>query len=394
MPSIAKEGRLPIVIWIKKILRSYVLPVSVPVIILFGLAEIGARMYEYVSPPMPFDVGQGFDKSSLLFVPIDNGYMETHPDKRISFRYQRFLQKKPPRTLRIFALGESSVNYLEYEFSELEKELQRQFGEYVDRVEIINCGGLSYGSHRLVLVALEIVHYEPDLILIYMGHNEFEEVQQMHLAISSFVVAQRTLGHLALFRRMRDFLAQRRIASLEEAQQIREVATSIPDSSKAWLHEFTQEEIEGRMAAFESNLTAMVTLFQRHNIPVILGTVPSNLFQPNLPGPQGHAYEEVRLLFASGAYAEGIERGRAILRNASPRHQSSDSENEIIRRVADTYRVPLADVEAAIIAAEPHGVPGETLFNDHCHLNPAGNRILRECYQSLIVEILRTRLRA
>ena len=50
--------------------------------------------------------------------------------------------------------------------------------------------------------------------------------------------------------------------------------------------------------------------------------------------------------------------------------------------------MPLADVEAAVIAAEPHGVPGETLFNDHCHLNPAGNALLVRVYEKEILRAL------
>ena len=30
--------------------------------------------------------------------------------------------------------------------------------------------------------------------------------------------------------------------------------------------------------------------------------------------------------------------------------------------------------------AEPHHIPGETLFNDHCHLNEKGNEILLQTF--------------
>ena len=49
------------------------------------------------------------------------------------------------------ALGGSSVNHLEPEFKELERDLSTEFDQF-DQIEIINCGGLAYGSHRLVLV--------------------------------------------------------------------------------------------------------------------------------------------------------------------------------------------------------------------------------------------------
>ncbi len=363
--------------------------ILLPVLLLFGLAETAARFRERWSPPMAVDIGQGFDRDSMLFVPTESGYMETNPDKRVSFQYQRFARSKPPRTLRIFALGGSSVNYLDYEFSQLQQALETSLSDRYEHVEIINCGGLSYGTHRLVLVAAEIVRYSPDIILLYSGHNEFEEVQQMRLANLQYAPAQRLLGKSALFRLMRDVWARQRIAHLQEAGAQREMAASIPDSSKAWLHEFTPEEVLGRMNAFRDNLESMVSLFAENHIHVVIGTVPSNLFRPNLPGKEGVLYEEVISLFKQGRYKEGLQRGREILRNASPRHQSSDAENEIIREVAREHRVILADVEAAIIEAEPNGIPGQTLFNDHCHLNPDGNKILRLLYQAKILDFLR-----
>ena len=71
------------------------------------------------------------------------------------------------------------------------------------------------------------------------------------------------------------------------------------------------------------------------------------------------------------------------------RSQSSDIENSIIRSLAAKYGLPLADVENAVIQAEPHHVPGETLIRDWCHLNVAGNAIWIEQYEPKILELFR-----
>ena len=41
--------------------------------------------------------------------------------------------------------------------------------------EVVNCGGISYASYRLVPILEEVLNYEPDLIVVYTGHNEFLE---------------------------------------------------------------------------------------------------------------------------------------------------------------------------------------------------------------------------
>ena len=367
------------------------LAVVLPVALLFGVLEGGARVREVWVPPLVVDLGQGFDPSSRLFVPdpADPSMMVTNPEKTVSFQKQRFARGKPPRTLRVFALGGSSVNYLDYEFPLLAERLQKALADRYDRAEIINCGGLSYGSHRLVLVAGEIINYAPDLVMVYSGHNEFEELQQLRLSGVEVSRAQRVLSRSALYRLLRDFRARRAIAALEEARAQRDLAVSLPDASKTWDYRFTPEEVAGRMQAYRENLAAILRLCRGHGVPVVIGTVPSNLVKPSLPGPDGQRYEaEVLPLLAAGDFTAAAEKGAAILREASPRHQSSGLENGILRALAAEHGVPLADVEAAVIAAEPHGVPGETLFNDHCHLNPAGNALLVRVYEKEILRAL------
>ena len=185
-----------------------------------------------------------------------------------------------------------------------------------------------------------------------------------------------------------DMRAQKQIGELQEARQRRELATALPDTSKTWAYAFTVEEMAARMDAYRDNLAAIITSCRNRGIPIIVGTVPSNLVKPNLPGDSGKQYEEVLRLYEAGRYEEGAVLGRNILKNAVPRHQSSDVENGIIRRLAEEFGVPLADVESAIIAAEPHHVPGETLFSDHCHLNEQGNRIWRKVYHEKILETI------
>jgi hypothetical protein len=342
-----------------------------PVLVLAAFLEATARVIEIWMPPRVVDIGQGFSPDSRLFIPdpADPAYLITNPSKEVSFHKQRFLKTPPPRTLRAFFLGGSSVNYLDYEFPFLAERLQDRLRGRFDRVEIINCGGLSYGSHRLVLIANEITEYAPGLVMVYSAHNEFEEIEQLGLTRLRVLPLQRLLYRSAFCRFLRDRLASYQISELQATRNRRIAA----------------EEIAERMDNYRNNLTLMIRLFQDRGIPIILGSVPSNLVKPSLPGEAGQRYQEVLDLFAREEFEKGLALGRNILRNTSPRHQSSDTENEIIRALTRQQGVPLADVEAAVLAAEPHQVPGETLFSDHCHLNAAGNKLLIAAYEKQIL---------
>jgi hypothetical protein len=363
-----------------------------PVLVLLGLLEGGARLRELWYPPMDVDLGQGFTGDSLLFSldPADHDYRITHPKKTIAFVDQRFATKKAPGTLRIAALGGSSVNYLDYEFTQWPERLKQALPG-VDRVEIINCGGKSYGSHRLVLIAAEVLQYDIDLMMFYEAHNEFEELEQLDVANVALVPVQRRLEVSALYRLLRDIATQLQVRQLEKetGQSASSLAAMAPDTLAAWRHTFTPEEIATRMQTYRDNLHRIAELCREKQVPLVIGTVPSNLWKMP-PASSITRWDEVQALYDAGNYPEGMALAESLLRDAV-RHQSSEAENEIIRDLAGQPGVYLADVKAAVIAKEPHGVPGETLFGDHCHLNPDGNRILVETFQPRLVEALGAR---
>ncbi len=336
------------------------------------------------------DIGLGFTEDSRLFVPDpnDSRYLVTHPSKTVAFQNQRFLKKKAIGTLRIFFLGGSSVNYVNYELPDLAERLKEQLKPKYKKVEIINCGGLSYGTHRLVLIAREIVNYESDLVMIYSAHNEFEEIEQLHLARVQTTTLQRIIYSSAVMRFIRDRIAEYQISRLEAEHNRRMLAQSLPDAGKGWNHVFTPEEIAERMEKYRQNLSEIISLCKEKGIKVVIATVPSNYIKPNLIGKSAEEYEQVLKLIKEEKYEEAYELGRKIIRETSPRHQSSDLENNIVRELAEKYSIPLADVLSAVEQAEPHHIPGETLFNDHCHLNPAGNKIMIHTFEEKIVQLL------
>ena len=358
---------------------------------MLALFEGAARVAEIWWPPTPIDFGNGFDSNSRLFIPVEGepGVLMTNPRKAKVFERQRFEDPKPAGTMRIIAVGESSIARLQEELLVMEKRMQETLVPAGVRAQVLNAGGRSYGSQRLLLVAAEVANYQPDAVMIYMGHNEFEEVEQLVVSFPESSGLQESLSGSALvrFTRERSLEFQKRILQDEHNKRI--LSRARPDHARAWRHQFTPEEVEVRMAAFKNNLERMILLFKQNGTPVVIGTVPSNLVKPYLPKDEHAKYERVWELLEQGKHAEAEVLGRQVLRQAVGRHQSSPRENEIIRALAEQHQLPLADVEAAITQAEPHHVPGETLFADHCHLNAAGNTILRQVFEEKLRAVLK-----
>lgn len=355
------------------------------------LVEALARVVEIWHTPVAVDVGAGFTEDSRVYVPAAArpGWLETSPTKLGSFLAQQFTVPKPDRTLRVFVVGGSSVHRLDVELGEMERILWTKLQPRYQRVEVVNAGGFAYGSARLVTVVSEVLRYEPDVVAYYEANNEFEEAEQRQLAGLEGLSAQRWTDRSAAMRLVRDVMLRREIDRLRREHEARAAkGPGEPDNVRAWERTFTPDEVAQRMADFRTNVTAALRACRSAGVPVVIGTVPSNLVRPALWGRPALAYQPVRALLQEGRFDEADALGRRVLAEAEARHQSSDLENAILREVARDLDVPLADVEAAVRAAEPHHVPGETLFADHCHLNERGNAILRETLTGAILTAL------
>ncbi len=121
----------------------------------------------------------GFAASQPLFLLQSDGEtMATNPVKLTHFNSQTFLRKKPPGTYRIFTLGGSTTYGHPWRDPVSYSGWLRQLLPIADpsrKYEVINCGGISYASYREAMLAAELIQYQPDLFIVYSGHNEFLE---------------------------------------------------------------------------------------------------------------------------------------------------------------------------------------------------------------------------
>lgn len=143
------------------------------------LAEVGLRVAGLGAPPTQADPYVGFATSRPLFVHDTTGnFLQTAPYKLGHFNQQRFPVRKGADTLRIFCLGGSTTYGRPYadltSFPGWLRELL-PLADPTRHWEVINAGGISYASYRVAAVMEELTGYDPDLFVVYTGHNEFLE---------------------------------------------------------------------------------------------------------------------------------------------------------------------------------------------------------------------------
>ncbi len=109
--------------------------------------------------------------------PEQSKYMLS-PKREKFFADEDFPAVKSANAFRIFCLGGSTVQGRPYSIETSFTTWLRMSLEQAEPErdwEVINCGGISYASYRLIPILEECLNYEPDLFIICTGHNEFLE---------------------------------------------------------------------------------------------------------------------------------------------------------------------------------------------------------------------------
>lgn len=141
--------------------------------------ELGARLFGPAGSAATIDPYVDLHQLRPLFqLDNDSQVYEIGPERMHLFRPASFSVAKPERVFRVFALGGSTTQGEPYSTETafpkwLEIRLQAMMPSR--SVEVINCGGLSYASYRVLAICREVLAHEPDLIVVYTGQNEFLE---------------------------------------------------------------------------------------------------------------------------------------------------------------------------------------------------------------------------
>lgn len=226
------------------------------------------------------DPFRGFSTLVKVFQPGRESYQTRQDSAHRTFNNQSFVLQKPENGFRFFTLGgSSSYGYprgAEVAFPAILTELLAASHPGLF-IEGVNASGISYGMHRLNIVAEELVQYEPDLLIVYSGHNEFIEPGFFESLKSRGVAREGlefALAQSRLYALMRSaIISARDSENLDSSsgstvgRQVRRDQTQI----------YTLEEKERIVKLYREGLERLVELAQSKGVRVLLATIPANL---------------------------------------------------------------------------------------------------------------------
>jgi lysophospholipase L1-like esterase len=342
---------------------------------------------------------------------------------------REFRAEKPAGGFRVFVIGESTAAGYPYPPAYafgawLERRLRASLPELP--IEVVNAAVSGYSSRRALIALREIARYQPDLVIVYSGHNEWAEGRYYSRLTEMdprlFRLRERLvsthlfslLSHLLSRRRetAQEALARYAAGERQEFNEMFEVFSRRAEGSDY----ATPEQIAQRDELYRSNLEQIAQTAREAGARVLFLTLVQN-FADWPPGASTHrpglgesesAEWEARVAEGGRASAAGDcgaalgawdralaiddeyallhyriggcqralgrwDLARAAYRRASDLdrvpHGAPTWFNDWIREIAEQSGALLVDAEAALAAASDHGLVGDDLINEFLHPN-------------------------
>lgn len=214
---------------------------------------------------------------------------EVADDRRAFFAADSFPKTTTAKTKRIFVLGGSTVQGRPYSLPTsfptcMEAGLKTAAKEY--EWDVVNCGGVSYASYRLLPVLDEVLSYNPAAIVLCTGHNEFLEFMTYRdavQAIDTFGESAVGWSNLATVRVLRSWFSEP--SDVAHGRQRPPASKLLPievdallDQSDGWqLYHRSGLDRDRIRSQFKRNIQRMVAVCREHQVPLLLVSPVINL---------------------------------------------------------------------------------------------------------------------
>lgn len=383
----------------------------------FLLLELALRWFGFGDPTARRDPLAGFSQRYPLFERVGDNY-RTVRSRLPFFGDQEFAATKPTNTFRFFTFGGSTVYghpYLNDTAFPAWLALEFAGRDATQKFEAINCGGVSYASYRLAPIVHEVLAYQPDLIILAMGHNEFLEDRSFQPLKSRSALRRWFEDQLFSLRMV---TTAQHLLGRDQVQQDRaltpEVNPRLDDSATGYASYHRDESWRRSVVdQFAESFRGMIAECRAAKVPVLIVTLGSNLRDcppfksEHRPGLSPEAESKWQVLFDAAGRAEetnltaaltlygeaaAIDDAYALLayrrarcfdalgQAASAREfflrakeldvcplRMVEEVAERQRTIAAETQTPLVDARQLLAARCPDELPGDDIYIDHVH---------------------------
>ncbi|MDP4173933.1 MAG: hypothetical protein Q8933_08195 [Bacteroidota bacterium] len=309
---------------------------------------------------------------------------------------ETFDKVKGENTYRVFVLGESSAAGYPYtpaaSFSKyLKKRLEILYPSM--KIEVINIAMTAINTYALRDMFPGVLDQKPDLILIYTGHNEYYgalgigsmEYLGSNPKLVNFVLKLNRFKTVELLRNVIGSLINTFTSKKQSGESNGTLMSRIV---KDQYIAYQSKQYKAGINQFESNMKDILQMAKEKKVPVILGTLASNLKdQAPFISTNGGGYPEASKIFkqAQEKYNSGnIHEAEVLFRKAKDldelRFRAPEDINREIKNLAKEFSLPIAEIDSAFNKLSPGGIVGDNLMTDHLHPTLKGHEIMSEMF--------------
>ncbi len=371
----------------------YIILVLIPIIFII-LLELFLRVINY-----------GYDYT--LFVPISKRFPEKlYINPNICKKYFTNVEHPPlpladaidyekkANSFRIFVLGGSSAEgYPFVPNASFPRELKRRLELlYSDKtIEVMNCGMSAINSYTIRDFIPSIIKENPDLILIYAGHNEYYGA--LGIGSSVTILPSRTLTNLYIWlqnfkiTQLTSNIIKKTISlfknkSSENNNTLMETMIGqslIPLDSKLYKKGLDQ---------FSGNMADILKMLTDAKVPVIIGNLTCNLkdFKPFISRAENNlpSADSIFNLAVLSLKSNDQINAKKLFEQARDldelRFRAPSDINKIITELGKRFDIPVVNVDSVFNAQSPYGITGNNLIIDHLHPNLDGYKLLAKTF--------------
>ena len=371
----------------------YLIMLLIPILFFVGL-EFSLRLFKYGN-----EITQWVEiASGKLVLNPDIAYRYFHSTKGIPYSNQNsFDAVKKDNAFRVFILGGSSAAGYPYtpngDFGKyLQKKLEIIYPEKT--IEVVNIALTATNSYTIRDLMPGVIEQKPDLVLIYAGHNEYYGA----LGVGSMesIGRSRKIVRLILSLEkyktvslLRDFLKWiGKIFSGSDGNEGDQGGTLMARMAKDKLIPYHSDIFEEGVLQFEDNITDVIQMCKNANVPIVLGTLASNLKdqKPFVSVSESEnpaadkIYQEAKLALSHGNYDSAFSKFVFAKDLDGLRFRAPQKINEVITSLGSKFNFPVVDVFKEFNDASPDNIVGDNLMTDHLHPTYEGYKLMGELY--------------
>ncbi len=373
----------------------YLVLILIPILFLV-LLELGLRVFDY---------GRTYDQ----WVTAGKGKLTLNPE--IAYRYfytteevpsagnNIFDEIKKNNCFRVFVMGGSSAAGFPFPPN-------GSFARYIQKrlyilypqktIEVINVAMSAINSYALRDMLPGIIEQEPDLIIIYAGHNEYYGA----LGVGSMESLGDTphIVHTVLWlNRFKTFeLLRNIIKSINDffSKPVQTDVTLMARMSQKQLIYYNSDSFHSGIEQFKGNLNDMLEMTKDADIAVLLGTLVSNLKDQkpfsSVDVENYQSAEEIYNLAIEELSIGNAESADSLFRFAKDldalRWRAPERMNNVINELGKEFDYPVVKLDSIFNEISPAYIVGDNLITDHLHPNLRGYQIIGKSYFDTCIE--------